>query len=273
MNNKQSDFIVKHNFRGALFLGSTVAIALLIIVGLPKGFGLPYIREVPFILLLVPVICIGIYVTWANFCLRKIVITGNECVYVNMWGRKKNFNLDNLRITFKDSENVLFYDKQGNKICRIEAYMEKLEDFSDYVCLINKEAFLLEKSELEKAISNKYKAVTDYLQAFFSEKKNEIVLEYGLQLEEYEEVEVYVLTFRAKSEKGYLGDRFLRDGNWEYKFRLFAYDKEKQLLYCENDLEKYIGKLYEQLVRVLKGNKIVKQCDLALLNMQKEINI
>lgn len=265
--------IIKHNFKGALFLGSAVAISLLIIVGLPKGFGLPYIKDMPFILLLFLVVCIGIYVIWTNYSLRKIVVTGNECIYINIWGHKKYFCLDNLKIVFKDSENVLFYDKQGKKICKIEAYMDNLDEFADYVCLINNDAISLKEDELEKKLSCKYKELINCLQTFFLEKKVGVVLEYGLQIELYERTVVYVVIFRVKNEKGYLGQNFLQVANWEYKFRLYAYDREKQLLYCENNLEKYLEKMYKQLIQIVKGNNVVKKDNVTLLKMQEQLNV
>ena len=269
--------VVKHNLKGSFFLGLIISISLIIIFLLPKGFGMAYIKEVSVMTILVPIICIGIYIIWANYYLRKIIVEGEECIYVNMFGRKRKFHLESIgKIVFKDNDNVFIYDDNGIKICKIESNMTNLEEFWEYVYLKKGIIVKCSKDELEYKVDQEYMKFVNYLKSFFEKReKLGIILEYGLRIEERENALFYIMMFRAKNEKGYLGQNFLKIGYWEHKFVFLGYKKDKQMvLYCEEKkMKSCLEKLYRELIWRSKKENIIKKNNLILYEKIQQVNI
>lgn len=273
----EENFEIKHNLKGAFFLGSIISVCLLIIFLLAKGFAVPYIKEFPSIFMIILILFIGLYITWSNYYLRKIVVEGEHCIYVNIFGKKKFFSIDNIgNIVLKDNDNVFFYDNNGIKICKIESNMINLEKLRNYV-LDNKGSIAkCSREELENNVKEYYKYFTNCLKGFFTDKERlDICLEYGLQKEEKDNAIFYILKVRAKNENGYFGQNFLKIGYWEYTVVFIGYQKEqKTILYCDKDkLEYYINEIYKKLIRMKKKENIIKEKKFLPYKMMETISI
>lgn len=273
----EENFEIKHNLKGALFLGLLISVCLLIIFLLAKGFAVPCIKDLPSIFMIILILCIGMYITWSNYCLRKIVVEEGSCKYVNMFGRKKFFSIDSIgNIVLKDNDNVFIYDNYGNKICKIESNMINLEKLSDCVLYKKHSIAKCSKDELEDNVKEYYKYFTNYLKCFFADKeKLDIWLEYGLQKEEKDDAIFYILKVRAKNEKGYYRQNFLKIGYWEYEVVFIGYKKEQNtILYCEKDkLECYVNEFYKKLIRIRKKEDIIKGRKFSSYEMMETISV
>lgn len=273
----EENFEIKHNLKGALYFGLLISVCLLIIFLLAKGFAIPYIKDLPCIFMIILILCIGMYITWSNYCLRKIVVKEGRCKYVNMFGRKKFFSIDSIgNIALKDNDNVYLYDNNGTKICKIESNMINLEKLRD--CVLDRKDSITKssKNELENNVKEYYKYFTNYLKCFFADKERlDIRLEYGLQKEEKDDAIFYTLKVRAKNEKGYLGQNFLKIGYWENEVVFVGYKKEQNtILYCEKDkLECYVDELYKKLIRMRKKDNIIKERKFSSYEMMESISV
>lgn len=250
--------------------------ALFIIFFIPKGFNVPYIKDVSVTKIFIMILFICVYIIWSNYYLRKMEVKGEQCIYVNMFGRKKEFRLDSIEKIVVKNDTIVLYDNNGIKICKLEANMDNMEEFQEYV-YIKKGIFVkCKKDEIKNKVEQSYLDFTEYLKCFFSDKESlGIVLEYGFQIEEKENVLFYILKFRAKDEKGYLAQNFLKIGYWEYQILFIAYKKDRQIvLYCEKEkLDYYIEKLYRKLVRKNKRKNIVKKSSIISYEMMEQFSV
>lgn len=258
------DFVVKHNLKGALFLGGIITISLMIILMIPKVFEISCMKKISMVQLFVIIMCIGIYIVWSNYYLRKIIVEEGVCTYVNMVGWKKKLSIDDIgEIIFKDNDNVFLYENNGKKFCKIESNMINLDRFCEYLDYKRDEfSEIMGRDKLEEKIQQYFMDFIDCWMSFLSGKKKlGIVIEYGLQMEEREKAILYFLKFRVKNEESYLSGDFLRLGIWEYTALFLGYNLKTQVLFLKEreKLQYDIEDFYRKLLWIKENGHVAKR--------------
>ena len=270
----KENFVVKHKLTGALFLGVMVLASLMIAFAVLKSLEVPYVKEIPTIPMLVIILCIGIYIVWSNYCLRKIIIESETCTYINLIGRRKSLPIENIGKIMSDGFTVDIYDNSGNKFCIIEAFMTNLDKLRD--CTPHEPKEHIELDKLEEAVQQHLSDFMNLWKDFLSDKnKLGITIEYGLHVMERETGIIYHLAFRAKKDGEYLRANFLKLGIWGDRVLFLGYNKKtgELLVQEENEVSNYMEDLYRKLNRIKNKGTIKRKMNLAPLVMKGEMDV